>query len=95
MSLNTADVRRIARLARLEVSTEEVERTRDQLNGILAFVEQLQAVDTTGITPMAHAVDVVQRLREDKVTETDRRADFQAIAPEAEAGLYLVPKVIE
>jgi len=95
MSLNSADVRRIARLARLEVSAEEVERTRDQLNGILAFVEQLQAVETAGITPMAHAVDVVQRLREDKVTEADRRADFQAIAPEAEAGLYLVPKVIE
>lgn len=95
MSLNTADVRRIARLARLEVSAEEVERTRDQLNGILAFVEQLQAVDTAGISPMAHAVDVVQRLREDRVTEPDRREDFQAIAPEAEAGLYLVPKVIE
>ena len=95
MSLTSADVRRIARLARLEVSAEETERTCGQLNGILAFVEQLQAVDTTGITPMAHAVDVVQRLREDKVTEADRRADFQTIAPEAEAGLYLVPKVIE
>jgi aspartyl-tRNA(Asn)/glutamyl-tRNA(Gln) amidotransferase subunit C len=95
MSLNSADVRRIARLARLEVSAEETERTRDQLNGILAFVEQLQAVDTAGITPMAHAVDVVQRLRPDEVTEIDRRADFQAVAPETEGGLYLVPKVIE
>ena len=95
MSLNSADVRRIARLARLEVSAEEAERTRDQLNGILAFVEQLQAVDTAGITPMAHAVDVVQRLRPDEVTEIDRRAAFQAVAPETEGGLYLVPKVIE
>jgi aspartyl-tRNA(Asn)/glutamyl-tRNA(Gln) amidotransferase subunit C len=95
MSLNSADVRRIARLARLEVSAEEAERTRDQLNGILAFVEQLQAVDTAGITPMAHAVDVVQRLRPDEVTEIDRRAEFQAVAPETEGGLYLVPKVIE
>ncbi len=95
MSLNSDDVRRIAHLARLEVSAEEVERTRDQLNNILAFVEQLQAVDTAGVTPMAHAVDVVQRLRQDAVTESDRRQDFQAVAPEAEAGLYLVPKVIE
>jgi aspartyl-tRNA(Asn)/glutamyl-tRNA(Gln) amidotransferase subunit C len=95
MSLNPDDVRRIARLARLEISDQEVERTGQQLNGILAFIEQLQAVDTTGVAPMAHAVDVVQRLRPDQVTETDRRAAFQAIAPETEAGLYLVPKVIE
>jgi len=95
MSLNPDDVRRIARLARLEISDQEVERTGQQLNGILAFIEQLQAVDTTGVAPMAHAVDVVQRLRPDVVTETDRRAAFQAIAPETEAGLYLVPKVIE
>ncbi|OHC62909.1 MAG: asparaginyl/glutamyl-tRNA amidotransferase subunit C [Rhodocyclales bacterium RIFCSPLOWO2_02_FULL_63_24] len=95
MSLNLADVARIARLARIELSAAEAEATCGQLNGILGFIEQLQAVDTTGIEPMAHAVDVVQRLRPDGVTETDRRADFQALAPEAEAGLYLVPKVIE
>ncbi len=95
MSLNSEEVRRIARLARLEISAEESDRTREQLNGILAFIEQLQAVDTTGVTPMAHAIDVVQRLREDRVSEPDRREAFQAIAPETEAGLYLVPKVIE
>lgn len=95
MSLSPDDVRRIARLARIEVSPAEVESTRNQLNDILGFVEQLQSVDTTGIAPMSHAVDVVQRLREDRVTETDRRGEFQAIAPETEAGLYLVPKVIE
>ncbi|MDO9242642.1 MAG: Asp-tRNA(Asn)/Glu-tRNA(Gln) amidotransferase subunit GatC [Rhodocyclaceae bacterium] len=95
MSLSLDDVSRIARLARIEISPAEATRTRDQLNGILAFVEQLQAVDTTGIAPLAHAVDVVQRLRPDVVTETDRRDVFQAIAPETEAGLYLVPKVIE
>jgi aspartyl-tRNA(Asn)/glutamyl-tRNA(Gln) amidotransferase subunit C len=95
MSLNPDDVRRIARLARIEVSAAEVERTRGQLNDILGFVEQLQSVDTKGIEPMSHAVDVVQRLREDRVTEADCRAEFQAIAPETEAGLYLVPKVIE
>ena len=95
MSLTLEDVARIARLARIELSAEERETTRDQLNGILGFIEQLQAVDTTGIEPMAHAVDVVQRLRPDVVTETNRRADFQAVAPETEAGLYLVPRVVE
>ncbi|MDP2811133.1 MAG: Asp-tRNA(Asn)/Glu-tRNA(Gln) amidotransferase subunit GatC [Rhodocyclaceae bacterium] len=95
MSLTPEDVRRIARLARIEVANGEVNAVRGRMNGILAFVEQLQAVDTAGVAPMAHAVDVVQRLREDRVTETDRRADFQAIAPEIEASLYLVPKVIE
>jgi aspartyl-tRNA(Asn)/glutamyl-tRNA(Gln) amidotransferase subunit C len=95
MSLNLEDVARIARLARIELSAAERETTRDQLNDILGFIEQLQAVDTTGIEPMAHAVDVVQRLRPDVVTEMDRRADFQAVAPETEAGLYLVPRVVE
>jgi aspartyl-tRNA(Asn)/glutamyl-tRNA(Gln) amidotransferase subunit C len=95
MSLTVEDVRRIARLARIDISAEEVEQTRGQLNGILAFIEQLQAVDTAGIAPMAHAVDVVQRLRPDGATEPDRREAFQAVAPETEAGLYLVPKVIE
>lgn len=95
MSLTPEEVRRVAKLARLEVSTEEAEHTREQLNGILQFIEQLQAVDTAGVMPMAHAMDVVQRLRPDRVTETDRRQDFQAVAPETEAGLYLVPKVIE
>lgn len=95
MSLSLDDVSRIARLARIEISSAEAERTRDQLNGILDFVAQLQAVNTDGIEPMAHAVDVVQRLRPDAVTEDDCREAFQAIAPETEAGLYLVPKVIE
>jgi aspartyl-tRNA(Asn)/glutamyl-tRNA(Gln) amidotransferase subunit C len=95
MSLTLDDVRRIARLARLDVSAAEAEKTRDQLNGILSFIEQLQSVDTAGIEPMAHAVDVVQRLRPDAATEADRRDAFQAVAPETEGGLYLVPKVIE
>jgi aspartyl-tRNA(Asn)/glutamyl-tRNA(Gln) amidotransferase subunit C len=95
MSLSLDDVSRIARLARIDISPAEAEHTCDQLNGILSFVEQLQAVDTGNIEPMAHAVDVVQRLRPDTATEADRRDVFQAIAPETEAGLYLVPKVIE
>ena len=95
MSLTPEDVSRIALLSRIELSAAERETTRGHLNGILGFIEQLQAVDTTGIEPMAHAVDVVLRLRPDVVTESDRRAGFQAVAPETEAGLYLVPKVIE
>lgn len=95
MSLNPAGVTRIARLARIELSPAEAETAQQQLNGILGFIENLQAVDTTGIEPLTHAVDVVQRLRPDVVTEIDRRADFQAVAPEVENGLYLVPKVIE
>jgi len=96
MSLNLDQVERIARLAYIEISPAEAVQTRDRLNSIFDLIEQLQAVDTAGIAPMAHAVDVSQRLRADAVTETvDRREAFQAIAPEAEAGLYLVPRVIE
>lgn len=95
MSLTPDEVRRIARLARIELSAAEVERTGQQLNEIFGLIEQLKAADTTGIAPMAHAVDVAQRLREDRVAEPDRREAFQRIAPETESGLYLVPKVIE
>ncbi len=95
MSLTLEQVRRIAHLARLDVSDAEAQSTLVQLNGIFALIEQMQAVDTTGVEPMAHAQDLAQRLRVDRVTETDQRAAFQAVAPETEAGLYLVPKVIE
>lgn len=95
MSLNPDQVARIARLARIELSPAETAQTGDRLNAILDLIEQLQAVDTAGIEPMAHAMAGAQRLRDDVVTETDNRAAFQAIAPETEAGLYLVPKVIE
>jgi aspartyl-tRNA(Asn)/glutamyl-tRNA(Gln) amidotransferase subunit C len=95
MSLTLADVKRIAHLARIEVSDDEAESYLRQLSGIFELVEQMQAVDTTGIAPMAHAQDVVLRLRPDTVSETDRRADYQAVAPQTEDGLYLVPKVIE
>ena len=96
MSLNLDQVERIARLAHIEISPAEALQTRDRLNSIFELIEQLQAVDTAGIAPMAHAVDVSQRLRADVVTETiDRREAYQSVAPEAEAGLYLVPRVIE
>ena len=95
MSLSLDQVQRIAHLARIELSPGEAEQTRDQLNGIFALIEQMQAVDTRGVEPMAHAQNVAQRLREDRVTETDQHEAFQQVAPEVEAGLYLVPKVIE
>jgi aspartyl-tRNA(Asn)/glutamyl-tRNA(Gln) amidotransferase subunit C len=95
MSLSLEQVQRIAHLARIEISEVEARTTQDHLNGIFALIEQMQAVDTAGVEPMAHAQDLAQRLREDAVTEPDRRAAFQAVAPETEAGLYLVPKVIE
>ena len=95
MSLSLEQVQRIAHLARIEISEAEARNTQGHLNGIFALIEQMQAVDTAGVEPMAHAQDVAQRLRDDAVSESDRRADFQAVAPETEAGLYLVPKVIE
>jgi aspartyl-tRNA(Asn)/glutamyl-tRNA(Gln) amidotransferase subunit C len=95
MSLSIDDVTRIAHLARIRIDATEAAAYRDRLNGIFALIESMQAVDTTGIAPMAHAGEISQRLREDVVGETDRRAAFQAIAPQVEAGLYLVPKVIE
>ncbi|GLR12522.1 aspartyl/glutamyl-tRNA(Asn/Gln) amidotransferase subunit C [Chitinimonas prasina] len=95
MSLTQADVRRIARLARLQVNDTEVAEVEQKLNGIFGLIEQLKAIDTEGVEPMSHARDVALRLREDVATETNRRAAFQAVAPAVEDGLYLVPKVIE
>jgi aspartyl-tRNA(Asn)/glutamyl-tRNA(Gln) amidotransferase subunit C len=95
MSLDSQDVRKIAYLARLRVEDSENELYARNLSDILAFVEQLNAVDTRGIEPMAHPLDACQRLRADEVSETDQREQFQRIAPKVEAGLYLVPKVIE
>ena len=95
MSLTLEQVKRIAHLARIEISDDEALTTQGHLNGIFQLIEQMQAVDTAGVEPMAHAQDVSQRLREDAVPEVDRRAAYQAVAPETEAGLYLVPKVIE
>ena len=95
MSLSTEQVRRIAGLARIELADGEIEATRAKLNGIFGLIEQMQAVDTSGVEPMSHPQDVAQRLREDVANEPDRREVFQRIAPQTEAGLYLVPKVIE
>jgi aspartyl-tRNA(Asn)/glutamyl-tRNA(Gln) amidotransferase subunit C len=95
MSLTNADVRKVAHLARLAMSETEIESARSQLSGIFGLIAEMQAVDTSGIVPMSHAQDVSQRLREDVVTETSQRELFQSVAPQVEAGLYLVPQVIE
>lgn len=95
MSLSNDQVGHIARLARIALSEAELEATRAKLDGIFGLIEQMQAVDTTGVEPMSHPQELATRLRADVVTETDRRDAFQKVAPQTEAGLYLVPKVIE
>ena len=95
MSLTINDVKKVARLARLAVSEKEAQTAHAQLSDIFGLIAEMQAVDTTGIEPMSHAQNVTQRLREDKVTESNQRELFQSIAPQAERGLYLVPQVIE
>lgn len=95
MALDKEDVIKIAHLARLQVADSEITATTERLSSILGLIEQLEAAPTDGIEPMAHPTDAVQRLRDDVVTETNHRDDYQKIAPATEDGLYLVPKVIE
>jgi aspartyl-tRNA(Asn)/glutamyl-tRNA(Gln) amidotransferase subunit C len=104
MALSIEDIKKVAHLARIEVSENEAAATLTKLTGILGLIEQMQAVNTEGIIPMSHSQDVVQRLREDVVTKTNQREAFQKVAPilgngsaaqAVDSGLYLVPKVIE
>ncbi|RRJ83705.1 Asp-tRNA(Asn)/Glu-tRNA(Gln) amidotransferase subunit GatC [Aestuariirhabdus litorea] len=95
MALDREDVKRIAHLARLSIDESDIEKTSTTLSDILQLVDQMQAVDTAQVAPLAHPLDAVQRLRVDQVTETDQRDAYQQIAPATEAGLYLVPKVID
>ena len=95
VSLSLEEVKRIAHLARIEISEAEAVQTQGQLNDIFGLIESMQAVDTEGIAPMSHAQDLMLRLREDAVTESDQHPLFQSVAPQVEDGLYLVPKVIE
>lgn len=100
MSLSLSDVQHIAKLAQLELSDVQAEKTLGQLNGIFALVNQMSAVDTSGIEPLSHPIaalmpDLSLRLREDRVTEPDRRDAYQQPAPAIQDGLYLVPRVIE
>jgi len=95
MSFSREEVSKLASLACLAQSADELDTTRDKLTSIFGLIEQLQAVDTTGIEPMSHPQDATQRLRADHVTESDRRDEFQQLAPQTADGLYLVPRVIE
>ncbi len=95
MALERSDVEKIAHLARLGLSEAEIPRTTETLNSILGLIDQMQAVDTDGVEPLAHPLEATQRLRADEVSEVNNREAYQAIAPAVENGLYLVPKVIE
>lgn len=95
MALTESDVEKIAHLARLSVTERERAEVTARLTSILGMVDRLQAVDTAGVEPLAHPLDATQPLRADQVTETDRRDDYQRVAPAVENGLFLVPKVIE
>ncbi len=95
MPLEKADIEKIAHLARLKIEAEDIPLYARHLSGILELVEQMNEVNTEGVEPMAHPLEMSQRLRPDEVTETNQREKFQKIAPQVEAGLYLVPKVIE
>ncbi len=100
MSLEFSDVKRLANLAQLELTDDQAQATLEKLNGIFALVEQMKAADTAGIEPLNHPIaafqtDLALRLRDDAVTEANRREDYQQVAPATQDGLYLVPKVIE
>ena len=95
MSLTNDDVRRIAALARIAITADESAEVLERLNSVLALIEEMRAVDVSGVEPMAHALDVGQRLRADEITERDRHEAYQSVAPAVEEALYLVPKVIE
>ena len=95
MALSIQDIQRIAHLARIEITPVEAEDVQRKLDGIFELINELRAVDTTGIVPMSHAQEVTAPLREDRVSEPDLHALYQSVAPTVHEGLYLVPKVIE
>lgn len=95
MSLNEEDIQKIAWLARLEIDPADCSRYAHELSQVLDLVDELNRINTDNVEAMAHPTDAVQRLREDLVSEENQREKFQAIAPQAEDGLYLVPRVIE
>ena len=95
MALKLDDVKRVAHLARVAVDEAEAQAVLSQINDVFKLIAEMQAVDTREVAPMSHSLDVVQRLRDDAVTEGDQHALFQSVAPHVEGGYYLVPKVIE
>jgi aspartyl-tRNA(Asn)/glutamyl-tRNA(Gln) amidotransferase subunit C len=95
MSLDRAEVEKIAHLARLALDEDQAAGLATELSRILELVDQMSTADTEGVLPMAHPLEMSQRLRPDEATEPDQRELFQTIAPQTEAGLYLVPRVVE
>lgn len=95
MSLTLSDVEKVAKLSRLALNDNEKQQTLNELNGIFEMIAKMQAVNTDGVEPLSHPIEFAQRLREDCVVEPERRDDYQAIAPQVEQNLYIVPKVIE
>jgi len=95
MSVEQAEIEKIAELARISIAESDIAEVTERISSILDLVDQMQAVDTSTVEPMANPLDASQRLRSDSVTETDRHEEFQEIAPSVEADLYLVPKVID
>jgi len=95
MAIEQDEIEKIAELARIRIGDDQIGQVTQRITEILGMVDQLQAVDTSDVEPMANPLDATQRLRADAVTEVNRREDFQAIAPAVENGLYLVPKVID
>jgi aspartyl-tRNA(Asn)/glutamyl-tRNA(Gln) amidotransferase subunit C len=95
VKIDHAQILRIAKLARLALREDETQSYAESLSAILDYVDQLGTLDTSAVEPMAHPLDLAQRLRSDHVSAPDRREAFQAIAPETSKGLYLVPRVVE
>jgi aspartyl-tRNA(Asn)/glutamyl-tRNA(Gln) amidotransferase subunit C len=94
VSLTLQDIERIAWLARIEIDAREAADVHAKLTSIFAMIDALDAVDTSGIEPMSHAQDMTAPLRDDRVTENDRPAEFQRVAPATQGRLYIVPRVI-
>lgn len=95
MALDKSEVAKIAHLARLHINDSETDEVTNRITAILALIDQMQSIDTDAVEPLAHPLDLVQRLRPDTVTETNQRDQLQTLAPASEEGLYLVPQVIE
>ena len=95
MAFDRSEVEKVAQLARLHIDDAEADEVSSRITDILALIDQMQSVDTNNVEPLAHPLDVTQRMRADQVTEENRREELQSLAPRSENGLYLVPKVIE
>lgn len=95
MALDKSELEKIAHLARLHITKAESEEVMLRITDILALIDEMQSINTNDVAPLAHPLDLLQRLRTDEITERDYRDELQSLAPEAQDGLYLVPKVIE